>query len=58
MPVVLIACLVGVSTASATQKGAFERHEGWVTAPESPGLGIEPNMQVLGKPVMTFSHLA
>ncbi|MBT6077999.1 MAG: mandelate racemase/muconate lactonizing enzyme family protein, partial [Oceanospirillaceae bacterium] len=50
--------MVSVSTASAAQKGAFERREGWVTAPQSPGLGIEPNMQVLGEPVMTFTHLA
>jgi L-alanine-DL-glutamate epimerase-like enolase superfamily enzyme len=50
--------MVSINTASATQKGAFERHEGWVTAPESPGLGIEPNMQVLGEPVMTFTDSA
>ena len=48
--------MVTVTTATATPGyGDFERHQGWVTAPASPGLGIEPCMQVLGEPVKTYS---
>ena len=46
--------MVTITTADATDKGAFKRHDGWVTAPETPGLGIEPRMEVLGEPVMTY----
>ena len=33
--------------------GAPKRLNGRMAAPDSPGLGIEPIMQVLGKPVLT-----
>ncbi len=46
--------MVTITTADATDKDAFKRHDGWVTAPKTPGLGIEPRMEVLGEPVMTY----
>ncbi len=47
--------MVSITTADATHKGGFDRRDGWVTAPSSPGLGIDPRMDVLGEPVMSFS---
>ena len=34
--------------------GAPQRESGHMSASDSPGLGIEPNMDVLGKPVMEY----
>ena len=35
-------------------KGAPQRKDGRMTAPDRPGLGIEPRLQVLGKPVLAI----
>lgn len=37
-----------------TADGAFEVVDGCVTAPETPGLGITPRMDVLGDPIATY----
>ncbi|GAQ41739.1 hypothetical protein AtubIFM54640_008296 [Aspergillus tubingensis] len=37
-----------------TADGPFDVHEGVLTAPTCPGLGVTPRMEVLGKPVATF----
>ncbi|KAL1851678.1 hypothetical protein Daus18300_012487 [Diaporthe australafricana] len=38
-----------------TADGDFEAHDGHVTAPKSPGLGITPRLDVLGEPVASYS---
>ncbi|KAK5086453.1 hypothetical protein LTS08_004239 [Lithohypha guttulata] len=40
-----------------TADGAFNVHEGRITAPTTAGLGIEPRMDVLGQPVATYLGL-
>jgi L-alanine-DL-glutamate epimerase-like enolase superfamily enzyme len=35
-----------------TAEGAPQRRNGWLAAPASPGLGIQPRMNVLGDPVI------
>jgi L-alanine-DL-glutamate epimerase-like enolase superfamily enzyme len=37
----------------AIAKGAPQRKDGKMTAPDVPGLGIEPLLDVLGKPVLS-----
>lgn len=43
--------MVSVKTAD----GPFESMEGTITAPDLPGLGIQPRLDVLGQPVATYS---
>jgi L-alanine-DL-glutamate epimerase-like enolase superfamily enzyme len=39
----------------STADGAPQRHNGRMTTSEAPGLGIQPRMDVLGKPVVNIS---
>jgi L-alanine-DL-glutamate epimerase-like enolase superfamily enzyme len=41
-------------TTSTTGRGDFRIVDGCVTAPETPGLGIEPDREVLGPPVARY----
>ncbi|CAG8947965.1 unnamed protein product [Penicillium salamii] len=38
-----------------TADGPFDVHNGHLTAPTLPGLGVTPRMEVLGEPVATYS---
>lgn len=38
-----------------TADGAFDVHDGCVTAPNTPGLGIVPRLDVLGEPIACYS---
>lgn len=38
-----------------TADGAFDAHDGFVTAPNTPGLGIVPRLDVLGEPIACCS---
>ncbi|KAK4494893.1 hypothetical protein PRZ48_014249 [Zasmidium cellare] len=46
--------MVTLKTADGTYEGAFDVRDGRVTAPNAPGLGIVPRLDVLGEPVMIF----
>lgn len=37
-----------------TADGAFDVHDGYISAPTTPGLGIEPRLDVLGEPVASY----
>ncbi len=37
-----------------TGDGDFKVHDGCVTAPTAPGLGVEPRLEVLGEPVASY----
>lgn len=37
-----------------TADGAFDVHDGCVTAPSEPGLGITPRLDALGEPVASY----
>ena len=47
--------LVTQKTADGLYNGAFEVVGGRVEAPHSPGLGIKPRMDVIGRPVATYN---
>lgn len=38
-----------------TADGAFDVHDGLLTAPTAPGLGVTPRLDMLGKPVATYN---
>jgi cis-L-3-hydroxyproline dehydratase len=38
-----------------TGDGDFEVRDGHISAPSTPGLGIEPRLDVLGQPVASYS---
>ncbi|RJE22000.1 hypothetical protein PHISCL_05665 [Aspergillus sclerotialis] len=38
-----------------TADGAFDVHDGLLSAPTAPGLGVTPRIDVLGKPVATYN---
>jgi L-alanine-DL-glutamate epimerase-like enolase superfamily enzyme len=46
--------LVTMKTADGVYEGAFEVVNGRVEAPNAPGLGIRPRLEVLGRPVATY----
>lgn len=57
VPKHLLRCVLDTRdmVAVKTADGDFAVHDGWVTAPDASGLGIEPRMDVLGEPVATYA---
>ena len=46
--------MVTLRVADGAYDGAFHLKEGRVVAPNAPGLGIKPRLDVLGEPILTF----
>ncbi|MER9120940.1 mandelate racemase/muconate lactonizing enzyme family protein [Mesorhizobium sp. M0954] len=57
VPEKYLRCVVDLRAmvARTTADGAFDIIEGRVTAPDTPGLGITPRLEVLGEPVASYS---